>query len=62
MPFFDDTTPFRKRVKDIADKVESKRQEFNESRRRKGLGTFKGLESIVAKRMKEAGHAKRNSY
>lgn len=63
MPHFDDVVPYmKKHVKDIADKVESKRQELVGAQKRSGIGTLKGLESIVAKRMKEASHAKRNSH
>jgi hypothetical protein len=62
MPHIDDTVPFRKRVKDIADKIEARRQEFNENRKRSGIGTFSGLEAAIAKRKKESQDAKRNRY
>ena len=62
MPHIDDTVPFRKRARDIADKVESRRMEFNEGRRRRGMGTLAGLERLILKRKQEAQNAKRHSY
>lgn len=63
MPHFDDVVPYmKKRMKDLADKVEEKRVDFNESRKKNQIGTFAGLESLILKRKQEAQNAKRHSY
>lgn len=62
MPHIDDDKPFYRMAKDVADKIEEKRQEFNENRKRKKVGTFAGLEEMIAKRKQESPNAKRAGY
>lgn len=62
MPHYDDTRPFVRKMKDIADKVEEKRVQFNEGRKQSGAGTLVGLEKLILKRKQEAQDAKRNRY
>lgn len=58
MPHIDDNRPFYRSAKGIADKVEEKRQQFNNYRKKNQVGTFAGLESIIAKRKQGAQNAK----
>lgn len=66
MGFFDDNVPFRKKVKDVADKIEEGRKARIERNRETGVGTLKGLESLIANRKLQSAtggqDAKRNSY
>jgi hypothetical protein len=62
MPHIDDTRPFYRMAKGLAEKVEEKRQQFNEYRRKNQIGTFAGLEETIKRRQEEARNAKRNSH
>lgn len=62
MPKIEDMIPFKKMGKDLADKIEEKRQASNEFRKKRGLGTFRGFEDAIARRKQEAENAKRNRY
>ena len=64
MPFYDDVVPYmKKKTKDLADKLEEKRVNFNEYRAKSQVGTFAGLEDLIRKRKQEAqSNAKRDSY
>lgn len=59
---YEDDKPFHRMMKDVADKIEEKRQAFNERRGRSHMGTLKGFEEMILKRKQEAHNAKRDSY
>lgn len=61
-PFVEDNVPFRKRVRNIADTIEKKRQEFNEGRKKSGIGTFSNLEELIKQRKEGAKNASSNRY
>jgi len=57
----DDNRPFYRMAKGVADKIEEKRQQFNEYRKKNQIGTLAGLESVISKRKQEAQDAKQPS-